>query len=270
MLNILVFSKDRACQLDLTLTTYKKYFKEWKQQKLSIIYKYSSPFYQAGYDLVKKLHPEFTWVVESNFQRDTINAFNMGGRPYTSLLVDDDVFVDNFSLADPEIQLFFNNKNILCVSPRLAPYVNYCYTQNQPQPQPIFNADRTWNWNGAIHDWGYPMSIASFHIFRTEDISRQINTINYVSPSYLEGVCLAPNPPLNRPLMICYEQAKCICSTNNRVQNANNNRTENNAPLDVLNTLFISGKRLNPDKNHQYKLNMCHGPLSYEMNGDNK
>lgn len=263
MINILIPSMNRAAQLDLTLTTLKKYFKEWKDQTYSIIYKAGNTEYKRGYELLKKYHPElcFQWIPESNFCQDTRNAFNNTIREYTAFLVDDDVFVDYMTLDSPEVKAFMRNPTILCVSPRIAPYVNFCYTQNAPQPPPAhFYEERSWEWNGLFGDWGYPMSIAAFHIFRTLDLAKAINNVYFPAPNYLEGVCLDPNRP-NRPLMICFETSKCITATNNRVQSVNTNRNENTNPLDKTNEVFLSGKRLDPDANHQTKLNMCHGPL---------
>jgi hypothetical protein len=265
MLNVIIFSKDRSCQLDLTLSTLKKYFKEWAGQTYTIIYKFSNQFYKQGYDLVKQYHLEscFRWVVETNFCQNTRDAFNNTTEQFISFLVDDDVFIDEFSLHDREVQDFINNPNILCISPRMAPYINYCYTQNAPQPQPQFNSDRTWEWSKGMHDWGYPMSIASFHIFRKNDLSKAMNTVYFPSPNHLEGTCLDANRP-NKPLMICYENAKAICSTINRVQTVNGNKSDNTHSLADLNLIFLTGKRLSPDANHQLKLNMAHGPVKIE------
>lgn len=262
MLNIICWSKDRAAQLDLSLSTYKKYFKEWKDQNLSIIYTYSDSFYKQGYDKVIKLHPEFNWIKETNFKQDTLNCFNNSDRKYTSFFVDDDVFIDSFSLDDPEFKEFSESEDIACLSCRIAPYVDYCYTQNKPQPQPQFVSKNKWDWRNAVHDWGYPMSVASIHIFRKEDLMF-LNKIHFTFANTLEGA-MDGNRPYNRPYMKCYDHSKCICTTNNRVQMENANRNENCDPLNTLNVMFIMGKRLNPDINHNTTINMCHGPLKYQ------
>lgn len=152
MINVLCWSKNRSAQLDLTLSTYKKYFKEWKEQTLNIIYTYTDDFYKQGYDRVKQLHPEFNWIKERDFRNDTLLTLS-SFLPYTSFLVDDDVIINPFSIQDPEFKEFFSNEDIACLSCRMAPYINYCYTQNQPQSPPIFNEKRMWNWKNAVHDW---------------------------------------------------------------------------------------------------------------------
>jgi hypothetical protein len=261
MIEIICWSKDRACQLDLTLSTFKKYFKEWNDQTVNIIYTYTNDFYKQGYDLVKQYHPEFNWILETNLRFDTLNIINSTKNKYISFFVDDDCFVDYFSLTDPQYVEFFNNPNVTCVSPRMAPYINFCYTQNQPQPPPIYNDKLMWEWKTAIHDHGYPWSVANFHVFRIENIL-PINRYGWRAPNSLEGAMC--NLPLQGEYMICYPHAKAITASNNRCQTENPNRHDNLNTLDDLNFQFLNNKRLSTETNHQYKLNMAHGPLKYE------
>jgi hypothetical protein len=249
--------------LDLTLSSLKKYFKEWADQKYTIIYKHSNEFFKAGYDRCKELHPEFNWVLETNFRQNTIDAFNANGQPYTTFLVDDDIFINHFSIDTPEFKTFESNPNIYCLSPRLAPYINYCYTEKKPQPAPQFNADRTWNWKGLVGDWGYPPSIASFQIFRTARL-QYLNGIHFRSPNYLEGGMCGNMP--SEDLMICFETQKCICSTGNKVQVDNANHHDNTHSVEELNMGFVNGKRLSTEANDGLRYNMCHGPLRYDWN----
>lgn len=260
-INVICWSKNRACQLDLTLSTFKKYFKEWKDQTVNIIYTYTDDSYKKGYDRVKELHPEFNWIKEKDFKNNTLVTL-ASFSPYTAFMVDDDVFIDHFSLEDPEMKEFFNNEDITCISPRLAPYINFCFPQNAPQPPPIFNEKRMWKWKEGIHDWGYPMSVACFHIFRTKDLVF-LNTMHFKAPNSLEGgMCGAY--PQNRNYMICYDHAKCFCSALNRIQCENQNRHLNSHSIEDLNSGFINGERLCPDVNDKYTFNMAHGPITLQ------
>lgn len=265
MINVTIWSKDRACQLDLTLTTYKKYFKQWRFCPLHIIYKFSSPLYKAGYEIVKKLHPEFIWVEETNFRNNTLESIFNNKNQYQAFMVDDDVFVDYFSYEDKECVNFFIEPAVACFSPRMAPYINYCYTANGPCPPPSFLKERPnlWEWRGNPYDWGYPWSVASFHIFRKQDLTPIIN-VPFKAANSFEGGLVSNISFRGRELMSCYPQAKCICSVNNKVQTENNNRNENSSPISYLNAEFLKGRRLDPDINDKFKLNMCHGELKYE------
>lgn len=266
MINTIMWSKDRACQLDLTLSTYKKYFTEWREQQVNIIYTASTPDYAKGYERVKSLHPEFNWIQESNFRQDTINCFNKFYRPFTTFVVDDDVFIDYFSLKSDEFNIFANDPSIICVSPRLAPYVTYCYPASIDSPPPQFiphYPKKVWNWKlpHLRGDWCYPWSVACHHIFKSEDLQHAINNIPFKFANSFEGNCLLGHINENRQHMICFDTAKCICSENNKVQTENMNRNENSHPLQFMNNQFLQGLRLCPDVNHQMILNACHGPV---------
>lgn len=266
MINVILFSFNRPAQLDLTLSSYKKYFKEWKDQKTTIIYKYSKPEFKAGYEMCKRYHPEFVWVLEENYKKNTLDTFNTGFKPYTTFLVDDDVFVDYISLEDQEIKKFMSNDNFICLSPRISPGVNFCYTQNKPQLPPKFIEPGVWNWtDGSINgDWCYPLSIAGFHLFKTSVISPIINRIEFRAPNSFEG-SMEGLAPRDKNLMICYQTCKVITGTDNKVQTENGNSCDNTHSVDDLNSRFLSGKRLSTDANHKKVLNMCHGPLKLEF-----
>jgi len=269
MINIVIWSKDRAAQLDLTLKGFKNSFKEWHDQKVNIIYTYSSPLFKAGYDLVKSFHPEFNWVLETNFRQDTLKQLFDNNLEFCSFLVDDDVFIGKFSINDPEFQLFLSNDKYACLSPRLAPYVNYCYPAQQNQLQPTFIPSKilSWDWTQCTYDWGYPASVASMHIYRKTDLEF-IKSLNFRGANSLEGA-MEGSFSRSKKLMICYKQAKCICSTNNKVQNENANYNANSHPVDSLNAGLLNGKRLDENINNNYVINMCHGPISLRWKVDN-
>ena len=56
MLNIIVFSKNRSCQLELFLRSMKLYFKEFNEHKINILYTYSNDKFKEGYDKVISIH----------------------------------------------------------------------------------------------------------------------------------------------------------------------------------------------------------------------
>lgn len=270
MINTIAWSKDRACQLDLTLTTYKKYFTEWKSQFLSIIYTSSNPAFNQGYEIVKARHPEFNWVRETNFRQDTINCFDKYKRPFTTFMVDDDVFIDYFALKSDEFKLFLADPSIMCVSPRIAPYVTYCYPASIDSPPPPFlpqYSQKVWNWklDYLRGDWCYPWSVSAHQIFRTEDLEHAIHNIPFRFANTFEGVCLLGHIGNSRSNMVCFETSKVICAVNNKVQVEAANKHENTHPVDYLNHMLLQGKTLCPNINHQARLNACHGVVQLKF-----
>lgn len=262
MINVILWSKDRAAQLDLTLQTYKKYFKEWNSQTTQIIYKCSNDFYKNGYDIVRYLHPEFNFIEEKDFRSDTINTIFSSKQEYVSFLVDDDVFIDDFTLESQEFKEFDNNPLIATLSCRMGKNVNFCYTQNLPATQPAINSKNMWRWrDNCSGDWCYPWSVAAFHIFRKSDLLPLSHIPFRATNTFEAALCNIPFSA--RDWMICYDTPKVFTGANNRVQIENLNRTENCDSIETLNREFLAGQRLDVNANYKLRSNACHGKVNY-------
>lgn len=238
MVNYIIFSFNRSCQLELLLRSIKEFFIDWEAFPIYILYKYSSDNYKKGYDKVKKLHPEFNYIQESNFKIDLLKLLNIKNY-YTIFSVDDDVFKEEFYFNCPEVKILNTDNNVSCISLRLHPGINYCYTENKNTPPPNFLSKDpyTWSWVGLPGDWGYPMSVDNT-VFRTSDIISKCLTINYNNPNTLEGNLATT--PIQKPLMICFEKSKVFNIPINRVQTVNSNRY-GNISAEYLNNKFLEG-----------------------------
>ena len=262
MINIIIFSKDRACQLDLLLSSMKRHFKEWRDQNVSVLYTASALEFETGYRKVVELHPEPLYVREADFKTDLVRMFLERRRDYTSFLVDDDMFIDHLTLDSPEFGALRRSPKILCLSCRMAPGMDFFYMKQIEVPQPRFRADRTWRWKRVRGDWGYPMSAGGMHIFRSSDLERAVVESEYHNPNTFEDWALLPNAP-RRPFMICFERAKVFCVAVNRVQTVNQNRHANTYPVEVLNSEFLAGRRLSSQAFQGLKTRSPHGELTY-------
>jgi hypothetical protein len=262
MINIIIFSKDRACQLDLLLSSMKRYFEQWREQSISVLYTTSTEEFDTGYRRVIELHPEVEHVREADFKTDLVRIFRDRSRDYTSFLVDDDMFIDHLTLESPEFRELQTNRKILCLSCRMAPGMDFFYMKQVETQQPRFRSDRTWRWKRARGDWGYPMSAGGMHIFRTFDLEHAVAESEYRNPNTFEDWALLPNAP-RRPFMICFGHAKVFCVAVNKVQTVNKNRHANTYPVDHLNSEFLAGRRLSSKAFHGLKTRSPHGELTY-------
>lgn len=259
MVNIVIFSKNRACQLELLLRSIKEKFVKWNESKISILYKATTEEYESGYQLVIKLHPEFKFVKESNFKDDLIRLTDTFSK-FTMFFVDDNVFIRPFSLSETPVSTFMNSEDILTLSLRMAPYITKCYTQKRDVKVPILN-NFIWNWieaanNDLFHgypsDWGYPMSVDG-HLFRTKDIILSIINLPYKAPNTFEAY-LSTRPITVRKNMICFETAKILNIPANKVQEENGNHAGVTCSLtaDEINSKFLKGSII--DTNGIYDL----------------
>lgn len=243
MLNIIIFSKDRAAQLDLLVRSIRRYFIGFDTYPFRVLYTTSSDTFDLGYKEFQRRHPDIELVREINFKKDLCRLFN-SSIPYTIFGVDDDVFLNTFSPKDKEMQLFTENSNISCLSLRLHENVTYCYTENRIVSRPLLSPDNTWFWQGKQGDWGYPMAI-DFTVFRTEDLTESLVNLNYSNPNTFEG-SLANTCPVSGSLMVCYPEARIVGIPVNKVQTANGNRCGTISAVS-LNEKYLEGQQISLD-----------------------
>ena len=239
MLNAVIFSKDRACQLDFLLRSIKLQWKDYFKYKISIIlWNATNQSFQEGYDVLKKEHPEFNFVAKTDFKSDMISLVSPDN-PYTMFFVDDLVFKESFELMCPEFHAFEDNDDIMCLSLRMHPRIRYCQPRKIDTPPPQLNSDLTWKWEGLQGDWGYPYSIDA-HIFRTKDVIDVVRNAPYTYPNNFEDCLL--NFMARRPLVKCFEKSKVVNIPLNLVgPTTSPNR---NVSAESLNTEYLKGKRL--------------------------
>jgi len=243
LFNIIICSKNRPMQLNLLLQSMIKYFRPLDLSKVSIIYKADDKFID-GYAKLKSRH-SFKFIKESSFKEDIVNSVNKDFR-YTLFLMDDNVFLNKVSLVDEEFDLFKKSDNIVCLSLRLSPYIDFCYTLNRKMEKPIpaKKGAMIWKYKNYKDDWAYPMSLDG-HIFKTEDLTTKLQNLNYYCPNILEGL-LANNPILKKDFMICFKESKVINIPCNRVQNVSPNLFGQKFKYDEkeLNDRFLKGETI--------------------------
>lgn len=235
-MNIIVYSKDRASQLERFIRTMKHYFVQWDDNKINVIYDYSNKDYSNAYDIVMKEYNDVNFIKQKNFKTDTLRLIN-GDDKYTVFFVDDITFKNEFDLTNEEIKIFSEDKNILCYSLRLHPNLNFCYAINRKMPKLKSNI---WNWRGQIGDFGYPMSLDG-HIFRTNEILNLLIKLDYNNPNELESKLAGV--PINKTKMICSNKSSIVNIPYNRVQHQFKNR-HGKVTAKYLNDKFLDGYRI--------------------------
>ncbi len=230
-LTVLIFSKNRACQLELLLRSLDI---KVKQKSVRVLYT-CDPEYQAAYEKLKKLYPDVVFMPESDFRRQVIESIT---DDYLLFETDDDVMIDSFSEDCPEFRKFESNEDIMCLNLRMSRNYDYDFLKDRQVSIPEFD-DGTWEWRKYRHDWGYPWN-TSAHIFRKKDLLPVLETSEFSSPHSLE---FSMRRWQDKPLMIGFEKAKFIDIPVNAVSQ-NNQRIGNVVSTDFLNDKFMEGYRL--------------------------
>ena len=257
MINVIIFSKDRACQLDLLIRSLKKH---WKIKAVfNISYHYSSEEYRKGYDKLREKYNFVEFYLRKDCKNDIVELLRSEAK-YTAFLTDDDVFVGGFE-EDPLFKKFEKlalvKNNILCFSLRLGKNIKYSYTLDKKEKVPIaMRLANKWRWKTCAIDWGYPMSIDG-HIFLSDDIVPLIKTKEFSNPNKLEEAMALDT--IDKPFMMCYDKPKLINLAMNRVQDTFSNRCGN------ISTGYLNGRYLNdevialePIEEFAETINSCH------------
>lgn len=252
-MNIIIFSLNRAPQLELLLRSMSIHFKEFNDIEINILYKYTNEYFKKGYDLIINKYDNTNFILETDFKTDLINLFENSNKQYIMFLMDDNVFKEDFSLEDNEVNFFKNNiygHDIIALSLRLHPNLTYCYPAkiNMRKPNIIQSQKQFFNkniisWRNETGDYNYTMSLDG-NLYRTEQIEHLIHKLNYNNPNSLESN-LASNA-LNIPYLLFYDKSKIINIPINKVQNYNNN-IHGDITAEYLNDLFLKGKRISLD-----------------------
>jgi hypothetical protein len=243
-LHIIIFSKDRACQLESLLRSVRDHFHS-AYLPITILYKATSPAFNNGYELAKKASvcDNVAWRPEQSFQNDVAAICGVPApESLVMFLVDDDVMFRQCSI-DSVLDAFSDEH--LFISLRAS----RTYPADE-QPEFITTGPYLeWQWNYSKKKWitwNYPFSVDG-NIFHAAHISKIIRKISFEAPNSFEGrmhtyrhhwwvkwikKALAPLDAavFNNPL--------------NRVQ-AESETWHNNLSPESLNKAFLSGMRIN-------------------------
>ena len=263
MLNIIVFSKDRACQLELFLRSMKIYFNEFYDHKINILYTYSSDKFKEGYERLFTIHNDsnINYIKETqDFKRHVILLLDQNN-PYTVFFVDDIVFKNPFTLKSKQFKLFTLNDEILTLSLRLSSYLTYCYAARIRITPPNFDSNFSFKWQGLPGDYGYPMSLDG-HFFRTNEFAAITKVLTFNNPNSYESILASY--PINRLKMICFEDSIVMNNPINKVQNWNNN-VHGNISADFLNENFLEGNIIDLEDFKGLKNKSCHQEIEIKL-----
>lgn len=254
-MNIIVFSKNRAAQLELFIRSFKKYVKNADSYLIKVIYLYTEPRYEEGYNkLIGMGYPNIQYIKETNFKQDVINCIDLN-KKHLVFFVDDNIFKNHFDFYDEQMNVFDTDPQILCRSLRLHPRLKFCYPMNNlPMTPPNFMEHNVFYWPGMVPDYGYPMSTDG-HIFRTGQIYPYIVNGNYSNPNTFEGVMASQ--PMRLPKMICYDKSVIVNNPCNKVQTVNGN-IHGNVQISDLNERFLAGQLISLDNIDGIENISCH------------
>ena len=276
MVSSIVFSRNRASQLHLLLSSLSKNF---CLSGTSVIYTYTDVEYGLGYTDVQQFFPSnegVNWILEEDFRKDTLEAIDKSD-DLICFFTDDDIFYRPSPVSHNDIgNLFESISNMCCLSFRLGSNttIQDQYTgQVCVTPKKVVNYEENffvWDWKnykGPVSNFYYPFSVDG-HVYRKSDVQALLSRYEFSNPNNLEGDGTLHTEVLP-PYMSCLEHS-CVVNTPVNIAGDSNNRAGEKfgASLRDMNSRYLDGERVSLKDIDFSNIIGCHQELDMISNAN--
>lgn len=262
--DFLIFSKNRAMQLDALLNSLQHHLNSAEIGRIGILYK-SDQRHLESYHILMRSWPDLIWIKELDFRSQVLEFLEACPSEYASFLVDDLIFY-----RSPESSIF--PEEDLCFSLRLGKNCFYSHPANAWYRHPDFiqfDPILRWDWRFGEYDFGYPFSLDG-HIFRKKIIKELCQSISFKNPNSLENsLTYNRDPGFHQisSIVRSFTQSCVVGIPVNRVNEEIENRfgVDHRISEEELLEMFLQGKRIDPAKMDFSQINGPHKELRYEF-----
>lgn len=262
LISAVVFSKDRAMQLDATLRSFHLRCKDSHVVSITVLYAVSGNPHGRQYAELSQEYPEIRFLHESDFKQDLLSL--VGSSAYLLFLVDDNIFVKEFVVADAA-NVLRAHSDVLAFSLRLGRNTVYAYAHGKYQRLPEFtendNRILMFDWTTSERDFNYPCDISS-SLYRSSDLAAVVERIPCSNPNLLEGHLDANKYGFHgQSRLACFTQSVTFCNPANKVQTVlPNNRSgmRKEYAADTLAEKFDQGLRIDVEAYASLVPKGCH------------
>lgn len=249
MITLIIFSKDRAAQLDLLFQSLKKnaghlFF------DIRVLYTYSDKNFKKGYETLIGEWKEFaTFVCEKSFNSD-LKQIIATVDDYVCFMTDDDIFYQKADFRLKELLTVMKEIELGCFSFRLGKNTVNQYSTEEKSEIPNFLADydnKFLIWNKDLIpniNFSYIFSVNG-HVFRSTTIKHLFKAFDSDNPNHLESQ-LQKFRYFISPLIACLHESTLVNVPVNRVNKEVENifGTQFLQAEEDLNDKYLSGKRI--------------------------
>lgn len=251
--DVIIYTKDRTCQLDLLLRSIKDNFVN--VNKVWLLEDWSNKEFRTGYDKIKSLDYgldiNFIKQTRVNFYEALKTTADNSEVDYILPFCDDDVFIRNVDATD--ISSYVDNTTI-GINLRFSSDLTVSYSSGDILPLPEFlPADGYLKWNWTTYKipnsrWGYPY-MAGAMIYRADFFRFMINNIKFDLPNSLECAMMNERYKWRKDFIVGFKHSPVVNISVNRIQNDVPNRggRDVNYSPSELNAIFLAGSVINTE-----------------------
>lgn len=249
-----VFSKDRALQLDAFLRSWEACVHP--APEVSVLYRATSMRHSYAYDEVFAQHACVFPHRQTTFKGDLLAMTPSAGR--VVFFVDDQIFIRSWAVEE-----------LTGLSLRLAPHLSWCYPMNQAQPTPQFapfSDDKlSWRWRDGKGDWGYPLTLDG-NVFDATEIRDALVSFDFHSPNVLESALQSRVEMFKDRYGLCYQESRVVNVPWNIVQaDQTANRSAGAANADDMLKFWEDGFRVNLQPLHGVMNDSAHQEFPLQL-----
>jgi hypothetical protein len=262
---VIIFSKNRACQLNLLLDSLKDNA-PLLFDKIYVLYKAEAD-YDFGYEKLKERYTSINFHKETNFRHDLFKLINDEIKA-TTFMVDDavvfkQILAKKIDIIRPVIEDYFIFSLRLGENCVYSHPANLHYTLGEHEVDGEYiTFDYT---KQQIGDFRYPLSTDG-HIFNTRLIKDLLSKINFYNPNTLEALLQRFVATNSIPKMVkCFRKSKLVSIPANLVNDTFKNRhgLEFGVSEKELNNKFMSGEKIDFKAMDFSNINGPHKELKY-------
>jgi glycosyltransferase involved in cell wall biosynthesis len=265
----LIFSKNRAMQLEALLRSLYDNCSDSSKLNIKVLFTADTELFLSQYFKLRTEFSSVDFIQQTDFKSNLLSIID--GHEYLMFLVDDNIFVREFSITKIT-DCLKEEPGALGFSLRLGVNTTYCYSMNKPQTLPVFkmkvNDSLLYDWTKSEYDFNYPLEVSS-SVFRVSDLIPVLEKSNYINPNSLELVLDSVKKFYIqfRPLLFCAETSISFCVPINKVQTDIPNRTgsDNTYTPENLARLYENGERINISSLKRFVPNACHQEVELEF-----
>lgn len=260
---VLVFSKDRALQLECTLRTFFACATDAVRTTVHVLYAVSSETHARHYAALAEAFPLVRFHPELRFREDVIRFARTG--KYILFVVDDAIFVRPFAVADG-VRALEAHSELIGFSYRLGRNIVSHYPTGTRQATPAFTplteeGQLCVDWTVSAQYFAYPLEVSS-SLFRTADMLPLLTGNAFDHPNTLEAMLDGCKHAFvrTRPALAFYATSVAFCLPLNVVQQRFDNRhaAKEDWTAAALAARFDRGERLFPNGLSDFTPASCH------------
>lgn len=267
----LVFSKDRAMQLQAVLDSLRLHLRDPQTTRLAVLFCASTRRIGEQYQRLRTRYPDVAFLEETGFRSQVLSLVHSSET--VLFLVDDNVFVRDFS-AGTICSAMAAHPDAIGFSLRLGRNIRFSYMRNAPAESPVFTEASPgvlrFGWPGSSHEFGYPLELSS-SAYRTRDILPLLEQLPWTNPNTLEGqmALYASLFAQRQPALLCFEQSATFCNPVNLVQTvcANRNGADPAYSVQRLSDLFDQGLSIDVARYSGFVPQACHQEVELVFHG---